>query len=60
MKAIVTDNLTKMFGQLIAVDHISFEVEEGEIFSFLGANGAGRSAPMLTIDSHSNHNYNRH
>ena len=49
MKAIVADNLTKMFGHLVGVDHISFEVEEGEIFGFLGANGAGSSAPMLTI-----------
>jgi len=47
MKAIVADNLTKMFGQLVAVDHISFEVEEGEIFGFLGANGAGKTS---TID----------
>jgi len=45
MKAIKADNLTKMFGRLVAVDHISFEVEEGEIFGFLGANGAARQAP---------------
>jgi len=36
MKAIAADHLTKMFGHLVAVDHISFEVEEGEIFGFPG------------------------
>lgn len=42
MKAIKADNLTKMFGHLVAVDHISFEVEEWEIFGFLGTDGAGQ------------------
>ena len=41
MKAIEVKNLTRTFGHVVAVDHISFEVEEGEIFGFLGANGAG-------------------
>src|SRR4030042_1516708 len=49
MRAIKTDNLTKMFGQLVAVDHISFEVEEGEIFGFLGANGAGKTSPIMML-----------
>ncbi|HEY53297.1 MAG TPA: ATP-binding cassette domain-containing protein [Caldilineae bacterium] len=48
--AIVVDNLTKYYGDLLAVDHISFEVEQGEIFGFLGPNGAGKSTTqrMLT------------
>ena len=38
MKAIEVKQLTKRFGTFTAVDHISFEVEPGEIFGFLGAN----------------------
>jgi len=49
MKAIRADNLTKMFGQLVAVDHISFEVEEGEVFGFLGANGAGKTSTIMML-----------
>jgi ABC-2 type transport system ATP-binding protein len=37
------DNLVKKFGELTAVDNISFEVERGEIFAFLGPNGAGKT-----------------
>src|SRR5580765_470264 len=40
-KAIVCKDLTKKFGDFKAVDHISFDVGQGEIFGFLGANGAG-------------------
>ena len=42
-KVITSDNLTKRFGDFTAVDHISFEVQKGEIFGFLGANGAGKT-----------------
>ena len=35
-------DLTKCFGSFTAVDHITFEVKKGEIFGFLGANGAER------------------
>ncbi|MGQ9546763.1 MAG: ATP-binding cassette domain-containing protein [Dehalococcoidia bacterium] len=49
MKAIVTDNLTKLFGDIVAVNHISFEVEEGEIFGFLGANGAGKTSTIMML-----------
>jgi len=49
MKEIIADNLTKMFGHLVAVDHISFEVEEGEVFGFLGANGAGKTSTVMML-----------
>lgn len=49
MKVIVADELTKTFGSFTAVDHISFEVEEGEIFGFLGANGAGKTTAMRML-----------
>ena len=41
-----TEKLTKRFGTFTAVDHISFEVEPGEIFGFLGANGAGKTTSI--------------
>jgi len=49
-KAIRAVNLTKVYGKLLAVDHISFEVKKGEIFGFLGPNGAGKTTTtrMLT------------
>ncbi|TXT57536.1 MAG: ATP-binding protein [Candidatus Thorarchaeota archaeon] len=48
--AISVSELTKMFGDFTAVDHISFDVEQGEIFGFLGPNGAGKTTTtrMLT------------
>ncbi|MDI6718266.1 MAG: ATP-binding cassette domain-containing protein [Methanomicrobiales archaeon] len=48
--AIVVQDLTKVFGATIAVDHISFSVPGGEIFGFLGPNGAGKTTTtrMLT------------
>jgi ABC-2 type transport system ATP-binding protein len=48
-KAIVCKNLTKQFGDFKAVDGISFEVEKGEIFGFLGANGAGKTTAMRIL-----------
>ena len=41
--------LTKQFGSFTAVDHISFDVKKGEIFGFLGANGAGKTAAMRML-----------
>jgi ABC-2 type transport system ATP-binding protein len=46
---IVAEGLTKRFGDFVAVDHISFQVEEGEIFGFLGANGAGKTTAMRML-----------
>lgn len=48
-KAIVCKDLTKQFGDFKAVDKISFEVSEGEIFGFLGANGAGKTTAMRIL-----------
>ena len=44
-----TDKLTKRFGDFVAVDEISFEVSKGEIFGFLGANGAGKTTAMRML-----------
>lgn len=49
MNVIETNNLTKRFGTFTAVDHISFEVGQGEIFGFLGANGAGKTTAMRML-----------
>lgn len=46
---IQTNQLTKQFGDFTAVDHISFNVYEGEIFGFLGANGAGKTTAMKML-----------
>ncbi|AGJ61787.1 ATP-binding cassette domain-containing protein [Saccharolobus islandicus] len=47
--AIKAINLTKRFGKFVAVDHINFEVYEGEIFGFLGPNGAGKSTTIKML-----------
>lgn len=46
---IVCKNLTKRFGDFVAVNHISFDVKQGEIFGFLGANGAGKTTAMRML-----------
>lgn len=43
------DRLTKQFGNFTAVDHITFQVKRGEIFGFLGANGAGKTTAMRML-----------
>src|SRR6188768_1679551 len=48
-KVITADQLTKKFGDFIAVDAISFDVHKGEIFGFLGANGAGKTTAMRML-----------
>jgi ABC-2 type transport system ATP-binding protein len=42
-------NVTKCFGDFTAVDHITFDVQRGEIFGFLGANGAGKTTAMRML-----------
>lgn len=46
MYSIEANRLTKQFGNFTAVDHISFQVKKGEIFGFLGANGAGKTTAI--------------
>lgn len=48
-KVIEVEGLTKKFGQFTAVDHITFDVYKGEIFGFLGANGAGKTTAMQML-----------
>jgi len=48
-KAIVCKDLTKQFGDFKAVNKISFDVDQGEIFGFLGANGAGKTTAMRIL-----------
>jgi len=49
MNSIEVKNLTKKFGKFISVNDISFEVKEGEVFGFLGANGAGKSTTIKML-----------
>src|SRR5574344_1916604 len=48
-QVIQVQQLTKKFGDFTAVDDISFDVKKGEIFGFLGANGAGKSTAMRIL-----------
>ena len=47
--AIVANNLTRRFGNFTAVDHITFDVKVGEVFGFLGANGAGKTTAIKML-----------
>jgi ABC-2 type transport system ATP-binding protein len=48
-QVIVCEKLTKRFGDFVATDEITFEVHKGEIFGFLGANGAGKTTAMRML-----------
>src|SRR4030095_5801260 len=48
-KAIICKDLSKQFGNFYAVNKISFDVDKGEIFGFLGANGAGKTTAMRIL-----------
>ena len=49
MAAITVSHLTRRFGRFVAVDDVSFSVGEGEIFGFLGSNGAGKSTTIRML-----------
>jgi ABC-2 type transport system ATP-binding protein len=49
---IQVDNVTKYFGPVLAVDHVSFEVNKGEIVGFLGPNGAGKTTTMRILTTY--------
>ena len=47
--AIVTEGLTKRYEELVAVDHLDFQISKGEIFGLLGPNGAGKTTTILML-----------
>jgi ABC-2 type transport system ATP-binding protein len=47
--AIEVRDLTRRFGQFVAVDHVTFDVQAGEVFGFLGSNGAGKSTTIRML-----------
>jgi ABC-2 type transport system ATP-binding protein len=49
MNAVSVNELTRVFGDFVAVDHVSFEVRKGEVFGFLGSNGAGKSTTIRML-----------
>jgi ABC-2 type transport system ATP-binding protein len=48
--AFVTDGLTRHFGEVVAVDHLTLEVQAGEVFGFLGHNGAGKTTTVRLLN----------
>ncbi len=49
MAVIKVENISKHFGALKAVDNLSFEVEAGQVFGFLGQNGSGKSTTIRML-----------
>jgi ABC-2 type transport system ATP-binding protein len=49
MNAITVKDLTRRFGAFVAVDHLTFDVRQGEVFGFLGSNGAGKSTTIRML-----------
>ena len=49
MLAIKTTNLTKLYNEIIAVDHLNLEINKGELFSLLGINGAGKTTTIKIL-----------
>ena len=48
---IKTDNLSKKFDDILAVDRLSLDIAEGEVFGFLGPNGAGKTTTVRMLTS---------
>ena len=48
--AIQTEGLTRRFGRTLAVDHLTFTVEQGEVFGVLGPNGAGKTTTVRLLN----------
>lgn len=46
---IVVENLTRLFGEFVAVDHINFEVDAGEVIGYLGPNGSGKTTTIRML-----------
>ena len=46
---ITVEHLTKRYGDFLAVDDLSFEIDEGHVYGFLGPNGAGKSTLMKIL-----------
>src|SRR6186997_2444073 len=49
MNAITVSHLTRRFGDFVAVDDVTFDIQQGEIFGFLGSNGAGKSTTIRML-----------
>ena len=49
-QALVADDVVKRYGDIVAVDHLSFTVERGEIFGLLGPNGAGKTTTLEIVE----------
>src|SRR3990172_4969502 len=49
MDAVVTEDLTKRFGRVTAVDHLSLRVRAGELYGFLGPNGSGKTTTLRML-----------
>jgi ABC-2 type transport system ATP-binding protein len=50
MAVVEVESLHKVYGQLVAVDDISFEIQEGEIFGMVGPNGAGKTTTIECLE----------
>src|ERR1035437_6774130 len=51
MPSIITTNLTKKYGDLVAVDDLNLSIESGEIFGLLGPNGAGKTTAIMMLST---------
>src|SRR6187431_1083791 len=49
LPVVYVDNLTRRFGNFVAVDHVSFEVNQGEVVGYLGPNGSGKTTTIRML-----------